>query len=410
MSDIDTALDLLRSANPVSSVDVLDRDELAASVVACERLIDEASQEQSGAVTVVTRRPVGDPVPRGRGFRPVLVVAAAWAVLVMTVATIAFLVTWASDPPEPADRPTTTVPVEDPTPTTTVAADGTYDVVVDRDLVYWTDGETTLTVDVFHPAEGTGPWPVVVAYPYYSAGASDASTARAMAERGAVAFAPVTVTVAYDDPALYIDGFLFDRGACAVGFAQAHAAEYGGDPTRTTVLGTGGGEHQALWAALGLERDDVCDEPIRYAPVGLVVGMPQLLFQVDYWDETVADPESNALDTLDRYWNPERWQFSDELRGHIWVTADNSNIREIDTQPTDESWIHSRDVTGTLVEDLDAFGAFDDGVIRYDDNARLLYLVMRRAGIPVTLDQMATSSWDGQSGQYDRMWSIISAS
>ena len=200
----------------------------------------------------------------------------------------------------------------------------------------------------------------------------------------------------------------FDRGACAVGFAQAHAAEYGGDPRRTTVVGSAGGDHQALWSALGLVRNDVCDDPILYQPTGLVAGSPQWLFELEYWDEAIVDPESNARDTLDRFWNPDRWHPATDLRVHLWSAPYAGNDRVIRDPIADDSWLRLRDTTGTLVDDLEALGAFRDGVIGHNDNAQLMYLRMRLAGIPVTLDASDASWRDVKASQYDRIWSIVS--
>jgi hypothetical protein len=275
--------------------------------------------------------------------------------------------------------------------------------------VYWTDGAFDYTVDVYHPADGVGPWPVVVVYPPNASGSTAGTLARAMAERGAIVFAPVSVLSRdLTSPDTYIDGGLFDRAACAVGFAQANAGAYGGDPARTTLIGAAGGEHHATWAALGIMRTDVCADPIRHSPIGLVVGMPQWLFQVEYWDEPISDAGSNGADTLDRFWNPARWRPASDLRVHIWASATQSNSRSITTPVGADSWIHLRDTTGDLVDDLDAVGAFADGSVRFDDNARAMYLRMRRAGIAVTLDQMATSTWNVEHTQHEQMWEIVS--
>lgn len=413
MKDIDRTLDLLRAANPVPTVDDLDGSELAASVAVCERVVDDAARTDIGGVTVVAApmRPASTTgIP---GVRPLLVPAAVFAVAVMAIAMITFgtaLLQPSIDSGVPAAPPTSITQPDPPdaSPSPTDRDGAPFEVVIDHDLVYWTDGAFDYTVDVYHPADTAGPWPVAVVYPANAAGATQGTTARAMAERGAVVFAPVSVLRRdLTSPDAYIDGGLFDRGACAVGFAQASAAAYGGDPARTAVIGAAGGEHHATWAGLGLVREDVCDEPIRHAPTGLVVGMPQWLFQVDYWDETVADAESNAVDTLDRFWNPDRWALADDLQVHIWVTASRSNSRPVSASPADEAWLTERDTTDSLIRDLEAVAAFGDGEIRYDDNARAMYLRMRRAGLSVTLDQMATEGYDVESTQYERMWEII---
>lgn len=405
MSDVDTALDLLRSANPIETIDALDPSELEASVAACTRTVDEADHARRGGVAVVPLPEAPVSARRSAVLRPVVVGVAAFAIVVMAVVTIGFMGRIEEPPAAPDEAPS--IPVTTVAPTMEESG-APYEVAVERRLVYWTDGETTFTLDVYHPSAGEGPWPVVVAFPQYAAGVTDAVTAREMARRGAVAFAPVTVPGGTRSPWEYIDGMDFDRGSCAVGFAQAHAREYAGDPERTTVMGAAGGDHQSVWSAFGLIREDVCEEPILHAPVGLVAGLPQWLFELAYWDEPIADPLSNARDTLDRFWNPSRWQAAEKLQVHLWTTASTSNQRPIEQPISSDSWIHSRDTTGTLVDDLETVGAFSDGTIGFNDNARAMYLRMRRAGISVTLDEMATTDWQVESTQYDRIWSIVS--
>src|SRR5512140_3618037 len=117
-------------------------------------------------------------------------------------------------------------------------------VVVTSDLTYESTNPvlTPDALDVYAPAKA-GSWPVVVMFP--AGPRSNLSTeARQVAELGFVVFnaswgnRPGMVA----DPPTY-DSLLAtqSQAACAVEYARAHAAEYGGDPATMIVLGHSAG-------------------------------------------------------------------------------------------------------------------------------------------------------------------------
>lgn len=109
-------------------------------------------------------------------------------------------------------------------------------------------------------------------------------------------------------------------------------------------------------------------------------GESQLLFCEEGWDDSFADPDSPATDTLDRFVNPERWDVSDDLAVHLW-TSDYRYGRDIENPPTTDSWIWERDTTGTLVDDLTILDAFEDGWIDWMDNGLLMEMRFEAAGV-----------------------------
>lgn len=275
------------------------------------------------------------------------------------------------------------------------------------DIVYYSDGDVTLSMSVFFPSSGSGPWPVAVAYHTHCVPDCSADTlAQELASRGAVVFAPAWVP-SLEFAEEYVDGALFDRAACAVGAAQAIAEDFGGDPRATTVIGQGGGEHPAAWAALGISRTDICDEPVRHRPSGLVSANPQFVFQQDFWDPAFGDPTSNARDTIDRFLNAERWETAEHLFVLTLATEYQGNSREVSLDGLD-GWLADRDTTGTLVEDLAVVAAFDDELILFADNARLFDLRLREAGIASSLVVDERTGWAYTAAWYDAMEVLIS--
>jgi hypothetical protein len=398
MTDRDTALAMLAAVNPVADPAAIDVDELRTVIDRCEHEVS-ADRSANDRVTRGERRSreaVSSPRPT-----PALAFAVAFGLTVVAVVAAAFFGRDAGLAPSDERPVTTTTPIT--TTTFAVTTSGSLSMV--KDIPYASEGEVDLTTSVFFPSEGEGPWPVIVVYAEYCTGCEADNTARILAMRGAVVFAPVW---AIEDVSAteYVEGALFDRAACAVGLAQAVAPQFGGDPNRTIVMGDAGGEHPATWVAYGLERTSACPEPVRYPPVGLVVGAPQWLFHEDLWDQDFVSADAVALDTLDRFLNPERWHTADDLAVYLWATAYQGNNRILDGSDA-EGWLAMRDSTGTLVADLEAVGAFDDGVMLLEDDARLMEARLRGAGIPVVTHYDETYLTTLSVKLYDEIWTFI---
>jgi acetyl esterase/lipase len=175
-----------------------------------------------------------------------------------------------------------------------------------------------------------------------------------------------------------------DRAVCVVGWAQAHAADYGASAEATTVAGYSGGAMAAAWAGLGLANDAPCLEKMTELPVGLVLGESQFLFHHSRWDPAFmsGDPEPKA--TLDGLLNPQRWNVSPDLRVALWSSRmPLYENRTVENPPAEDSWIWLREAATPVVDDLIALGAFDDERFDFVDNALLMESRMKQGGIDV---------------------------
>jgi acetyl esterase/lipase len=131
-------------------------------------------------------------------------------------------------------------------------------------------------LDVYAPAVG-GDWPVVVVL--HAGGLTKSgisSLARAVAGQGAIAFVP-TYTSNEPSPDAIARGAIArgaEEAACAVRYARAMAAEYGGDARRIVAVGhSGGGAFAVLVALAGDEFVGDCAVSEGSGSVDGVVGL-----------------------------------------------------------------------------------------------------------------------------------------
>ena len=227
-------------------------------------------------------------------------------------------------------------------------------------------------------------------------GGTSASAMSAVAASGVVVVGPRWVTPEWSftnldviDADDYVDGGLFDVGKCALGAAEEAAADHGGNPDWTTVEGFSAGVHPAAWVGLGVVRDDPCPETDVVAPIALVVGDSQWLFEGfgEEWDATFLDETSRATDTVDRFLDPERWNLPDGFAAYLWSSESAGVDRAVENPPAADSWLRTRG-GDDIVADLDSIGAFEDESIGFLDNGLLQHLRMENAGIPVLHEQL----------------------
>jgi len=290
-------------------------------------------------------------------------------------------------PPTTATMATTTVSTDGTVTTTSLEENAPELSIKWSNVEYLSDAEGSWTMDVYAP-DGGGPWPLVVVYHGMTTGASNAESLQ-IARTGAVAVAPhwlkkVSPQITAEE---YMNGALFDRAACATAVAQQMAPELGADPSNTTIAGFSAGMHPATWIALGLVRSMEGCGAVLQEPSALVAGDSQFTWFLDAFDETIADPTSQAADTVDRFVNPSRWEVSDDLTVYLW-TSDFRHGRDLEVPVPDDSWIHIRDTTGSLLDDLKSVGALDDEFVDFGDSADVMAMWMNEAGIDVTNERV----------------------
>ena len=295
------------------------------------------------------------------------------------------------------------------TPTPTVAAAATPaptpSVVVTSDVAYESANPllTPGVLDVYAPAK-PGPWPVVVMFHGFQGDKGDLREyARRVADLGFVVFA---ATWASGMPT--IESYRhasFSQTACAVAFARAHAAEYGGDAATMVVFGHSAGAHAA--ATLAFARPEPTAGCLGGATLGAIDALVTwegnwLLSATEPsimdWDGTLAaDPGIMAEVTP--------WA---KLAEHkdlkvVMLVSDHPGAffeRAVGDPWAADSWLAVRDPSGDLRRQLEANGALADGIFDFVDGQQLLYSVLKAQGNPVSLDVMPGSTHDyvGEAG------------
>ncbi len=257
-------------------------------------------------------------------------------------------------------------------------------------------------LDVYAPGKA-GPWPVVVMF--HGAPGSDPAVDRAslsgkarnVADLGFVVFNASWGHVRGGSGAAPTYDELLatqSEAACAVEFARAHAAEYGGDPSTMIVFGHSGGAHAAAMATFNRPA------PSADCLGGTTLGeIDALVTWEGNWILSVNMPDWDAALAADR-------RIMDVVTPwtHLVERTDQKVVmlvsedpgagfeREVGDPWAADSWLAVRDPSGDLRRQLEKNGAFADRTIGFADSQQLLYSVLKAQGNPVTLDVMPDSS------------------
>jgi dienelactone hydrolase len=320
----------------------------------------------------------------------------------------------ASSTPAPATPAPANVPsaaVTKPSPTGTVPPAPTPTVAVTLDLTYESANPvlTPDALDVYAPAEA-GPWPVVVMFHGYGGPTGTPATDRAelsehahrVAELGFVVFnaswghQPGAADMSWHDGIQAANS----QAACAVEFARAHAAEYGGDPATMIVFGHSGGASQAAMGVFA--RPSPTAGCLGGATLG---GISALVTWEGNWLLSATDPDWNVIIAEDpRVMDVNTpWKYLAEHKDLkvVMLVSENPGSqyeRQVGDPWAADSWLAARDPSGDLRRQLQADGALADGTIGQADMQRLLYSVLKAQGNPVTLDVMPDSTHEQLAG------------
>jgi acetyl esterase/lipase len=312
----------------------------------------------------------------------------------------------------PASLPPNAVAAPTPPVTATQTPASTPNVVTTSGLAY----ESVNTVfeagmlAVYAPAKG-GPWPVVVLLPPVGATTFEyGQYARPVADLGFVVFVPTWGAGMSGAPTHDQAQAAASQAACAVEFARAHAAEYGGDPAAMIVFGHSAGANTAAMVAFARPEPSAgC--LVRAAPGAidaLVTWDGDWLLQTTYmgWDELLAaDPRVMAATTPWTHLAAHK-DLKVVLLGETEANADYDYDRPLPDAKATDAYFAPRDPSGALRRQLEASGALADGNLDVLDSQRLLFSVLESQGNPVSLDILPGSNHTHLS---DAGWKVFLA-
>jgi acetyl esterase/lipase len=242
-------------------------------------------------------------------------------------------------------------------------------------------------LDVYSPASA-GRWPVVVMFHGMGGARGDLEVqAKLVAERGYVVFVPD-----WGDPA---PGTTFDltsragltasdaQNACAVAFAESHAADYGGDPSTIIVFGHSAGAMAGAGVAFAPGKPAMGCLGGDLRPVdALVTWEGDWLFSYPMWTD-IFDADPTLIDAFSIWPKlPLRKNLKVDLL--LGETSDMPVLAVAD--------LAVRDPTGALRQQLSTNGALADGDIVIEESQRLLFSALTAQGNPVTLEVMPKST------------------
>lgn len=277
----------------------------------------------------------------------------------------------------------TSVPASTPRPTPSV--------VVTRDIAYESSNPTLTPglLDVYAPVKA-GPWPLVVMLPANSRYFLS-EHARKVADLGFVVFVAMW-HMPSSAPTYDLLLAIGSQAACAVEFARAKGADYGGDPGTLILFGHSKGASTASIVAFA--RPAPSPACLGNSTLGeidaLVTWDGEWLAQTTFfgWDEILAS-DPRIFDALTPWTDlPAHKDLRVAMLSETDAKADFNYDRPLPDEAAMDAFFGPRDPTGALRAQLEANGALADGVIDMLDAQQLLYSMLKAQGNPVTLDVM----------------------
>lgn len=251
-------------------------------------------------------------------------------------------------------------PTSETTPTLNSETTPTLTTESLLNIVYANINEVATKLDVHAPDE-SGPWPVVIIVHGVSQSKKTFQPlAESIASQGAVVY---NITVKHTFP----NTIAIKRIVCAVRFARATAAEYGGDPSRVTLVGNSAGANTGIIVALigdRIEQDSIgagCLEEEGPVYVDAFVG-----YEGGYDIATTVYPTPYDHSHLKEK-DPDLWEATNPY-SHIGQNPE-LQIRLIHGDDNDTAWYDfSPKISQDFYQALDEAG-YDVELTIVDDNA-----------------------------------------
>jgi acetyl esterase/lipase len=200
------------------------------------------------------------------------------------------------------------------------------------------------------------------------------------------------------------------QAACAVEFARAHAAQYGGDPATMIIFGYSKGANTG--ALVAFARPEPTAGCLGGATLGaidaLVTRDGDWVLQTTFmgWDQLLpADPRLMTSLTPWTYLAEHKDQKVVMLASEI-PKGDYNMDRPLPGPEAMNSFFAPRDPTGVLRRQLEANGALTDGILDLREAQELLFSVLKAQGSPVSLDVLPGSNHISLS---DAGWKVFLA-
>jgi len=250
-------------------------------------------------------------------------------------------------------------------------------------------------LNVFAPVR-PGRWPVVVMFHGNPAAVSReylSVYARRVADAGFVVFVPdwgKSGGAAYDSLS-FVDEVNADaaQAACAVAFARARAADYGGDPARMVVFGhSGGGNIASVVAFAQPAPTGGCRGGTKLGAIdALIAWEGDWVLAPPFWDSILAD-EPGVFDALTPW---KHLADGRDLPVYFTVSDKPGLGRE------DGAWLEVRDSSGAFRRLFEAIGALDDGYMGVDELQAMFARALEDQGNPVIYEVMPGSTHESIS-------------
>jgi acetyl esterase/lipase len=339
-------------------------------------------------------RPVAQPLDRPGRLAPALTALAA-ALFVAACSASASPTAAPTSPPGNVPAPTLATPA---TPAATLAATPVVTPGPTPAAVTLTTGLEYESADPLLPSQSldvhaptaAGPWPVVVML-HGGPGVLDkgwtAGWANLVAAEGFVVFAPtwgVTGIEAMNLPRHEQVDALFRQTACAVAFARARAAEYGGDPSTMILFGHSGGANAASAIVFNeLAPSDGCPAGDSVGPIAsLITYEGDWLLHDPMWDQVIPD-DPGVLQTVTPWTG---------LSAHpgipvvMLVSEGSGGLVDVPVgDPPVDSWVTARDPVALRQQFMTA--GPDGGRINIAQTQAILHAALKAQGNPVSLTE-----------------------